>query len=168
VVDIRCSNPLTVFFKKFHPELSNTAAVKELLTTSVTVCVTSNGSVQEQCVSTSIVPNLLANGATLGSCNSLLVKSAFNNRSADEKTGKVFSISASPNPAAGSFRIAIQSNSLKAINLRITDLSGRTVEILRNSPSNGNILAGSKLRPGTYFVEGVQGSERKVIKIVKM
>jgi hypothetical protein len=86
----------------------------------------------------------------------------------EEKPGEAFLISASPNPATGTFRIAIQSNSSQPIDLRISDLSGRTVEIIRNSPSKNSVFVGGKLRPGTYFIEGIQGNKRKVIKVVKM
>jgi len=53
------------------------------------------------------------------------------------------------------------------VNLRVFDLSGRTVELLWNINAGQTLQIGSKYRPGMYIVEMIQGNNRKQLKLIK-
>jgi hypothetical protein len=54
------------------------------------------------------------------------------------------------------------------MNVRVTDITGRTVQVLHDLAPNQTLTIGSGYRPGLYMVELVQGNERKQIKLVKL
>jgi hypothetical protein len=79
-----------------------------------------------------------------------------------------FNLKAFPNPTMSHFKLQVESDNTKdKINLRVMDLSGRTVELLWNVTAGQTIQLGSKYRPGMYIVEMVQGNNRKQLKLIK-
>ena len=81
---------------------------------------------------------------------------------------KTFNIKAFPNPTANQSKVHVESDNTKEkINLRIFDLSGRTVELLWNITPGQTLQIGSKYRPGMYIVEMIQGNNRKQLKLIK-
>ncbi len=81
---------------------------------------------------------------------------------------KTFNMKAFPNPTTNQFNIQLESDNMKEkINLRVYDLSGRTVELLWNITSGQTLQIGSKYRPGMYIVEMIQGNNRKQLKLIK-
>jgi hypothetical protein len=53
------------------------------------------------------------------------------------------------------------------VSLRILDLNGRPVEQRNNLNPGQVIVIGNNYKAGIYFVELLQGTERKMLKLVK-
>lgn len=77
-------------------------------------------------------------------------------------------VTASPNPSADLFTLHIQSADNAPVAVRISDVSGKYIMIRQGVSSNSRIQVGGELKSGLYFVEVVQGKERKVIKLLKL
>lgn len=73
-----------------------------------------------------------------------------------------------PNPGIGYFNIIIGSKNVNPVTLRIRDASGNVIEIYEKVASTGILRIGRKWLAGTYYMELVQGDEKKVIKIIKI
>lgn len=79
-----------------------------------------------------------------------------------------FTVSASPNPGH-QFTIYLQgSDNKRKIALKVYDIVGRLVDVKNNLTTGQTIILGSNYKPGTYFIEAVQGEHRKIIKVVKL
>ncbi|MDO9374549.1 MAG: MBG domain-containing protein, partial [Ferruginibacter sp.] len=75
-------------------------------------------------------------------------------------------VKAYPTITSNYFNLVINSDKQEKIKARVTDLSGRTVETL--NPVKGQVNRfGQSYINGMYFVEVIQGNERKVIRLVK-
>ena len=86
----------------------------------------------------------------------------------EEVVATKFNMKAFPNPTTNHFNIQLQSDNMKEkINLRVSDLAGRTVELLWNISAGQTVQIGSKYRPGMYIVEMIQGNNRKQLKLIK-
>ncbi|MBC7901946.1 MAG: choice-of-anchor I family protein [Gemmatimonadaceae bacterium] len=83
----------------------------------------------------------------------------------NESTG--LQVLATPNPSADKFSLIINSGDSKGVTVTVRDINGRTHERYNQVPSNGTLRLGASLRPGIYFAEVVQGSHRKVVKLIK-
>lgn len=73
-----------------------------------------------------------------------------------------------PNPSSDYFTLKISSKHQSPVQLRITDASGRAMETRNNLNANSTIQVGHRLHPGSYFAEVIQGSERKVVQLIKI
>ncbi|HSK12269.1 MAG TPA: T9SS type A sorting domain-containing protein, partial [Phnomibacter sp.] len=73
------------------------------------------------------------------------------------------------NPATSStpFRLQVVSSSTEKVNLRIVDVSGRSLESFQGITPGSTIETGSGLTKGLYFAEAVQGNKRVVVKLLK-
>jgi uncharacterized protein YjiK len=76
-------------------------------------------------------------------------------------------VTVAPNPSSTYFTLIIQSSSTKALNVIITDASGRVVETKLNIAANRTIQIGNKLTAGVYFVEVMQDGKKQRVKLVK-
>lgn len=83
-----------------------------------------------------------------------------------EVENKRLSVKALPNPSAHYFTLISSSNSNKKLQLRVTDVLGKTVEV-RSVGSNSSLRVGENYRPGIYLVEAVQGKEKVTLKLIK-
>jgi hypothetical protein len=72
-----------------------------------------------------------------------------------------------PNPSNTHFTIKTQGKASEKINVRIMDALGRIVETRNNVPVNGSLVLGHSYRPGMYYAEIVQGSQKVTLKLVK-
>jgi hypothetical protein len=72
-----------------------------------------------------------------------------------------------PNPSNTHFTIKTQGKAGEKINVRIMDALGRIVETKSNVPVNGSLVLGHSYRPGMYYAEIVQGSQKVTLKLVK-
>ena len=81
---------------------------------------------------------------------------------------KSFSVSGYPNPSKSVFNIQIDGLTTNKAGIRVTDLSGRVVEVRSNIASNTIVKIGDNYRTGTYYVEVIQGSNKKLLKLVKL
>jgi hypothetical protein len=51
--------------------------------------------------------------------------------------------------------------------VRIIDLSGKVIEVKRALMAGQTLQLGANYRPGMYFIELIQGAQRKIVKVVK-
>lgn len=77
------------------------------------------------------------------------------------------SATARPNPSAGAFTLVLQSSDRSPVVIKVTDAAGRLVEAKAGITPNSTLQIGSNYRPGVYYAEVVQGSERVNLKLVK-
>ena len=73
-----------------------------------------------------------------------------------------------PNPSSNYFNLVIKGNPVSPVTVRVLDISGRVVEKYEKIASTTVLKLGYQLRSGSYFAEVMQGSERKVVKIILM
>jgi hypothetical protein len=131
----------------------------------VQVCYNRN----DNCVAVDQVDAMLKNGATLGSCKlsaALRVAAAivFQPVTTEELTATAY-----PNPSQSHFNLKLAgNNTTDAITVRVIDLNGRLVEVRNNIAAGQTIQLGNSYTSGTYFVEVLQRSNRKQLKLVKM
>src|SRR5262249_51642346 len=85
----------------------------------------------------------------------------------ETETKEQLTVKVNPNPATDHFTLHIASNNDSPVSMRVTDLSGRLITVRPGISSNSKIDIGSDWRSGVYFVEVVQGKEKKVIKLIK-
>ncbi len=77
-------------------------------------------------------------------------------------------VKASPNPSKDFFSLTIISdNRMEGITLRVIDFQGRVMETRNGLRSGQTIQVGNNLRPGTYLIETVQGTDRRSQTIIK-
>ncbi|WP_217998271.1 T9SS type A sorting domain-containing protein [Flavihumibacter petaseus] len=72
-----------------------------------------------------------------------------------------------PNPSANYFKLQITSKRPETANIQVSDAAGRAVERMK-ATSGETVQFGGGYVQGMYLVEVVQGTERKVIKIIKL
>jgi hypothetical protein len=136
----------------------------------VLVCHKAGNSWNTLCISTNAVSAHLAHGDYLGSCNSSITSRAETTSAIDtRKEGEhLVGISAYPNPSSRHFTIKIETTStIDKINLQVMDVNGTEIEQRNNLNPGQLILLGTNYKPGIYVAEIVQGSERKVLKLLK-
>lgn len=73
-----------------------------------------------------------------------------------------------PNPSSNYFTLKLASKYQSPVQLRITDATGRSMESRSNLNANSNIQVGHRLNPGIYFAELIQGTQRKVVQLIKI
>jgi len=72
-----------------------------------------------------------------------------------------------PNPSSTYFSLIIKGNHESPVSIRVLDIFGRVVERYEKIGSKTVLKLGHKLGNGSYFAEVIQGSERKVVKLIK-
>jgi hypothetical protein len=73
-----------------------------------------------------------------------------------------------PNPSVTQFNLKLQSSNITdKITIRVFDMNGRTVQVIQNLATGQTVQLGSGYRPGIYFVEMLQGNQRKQVKLLK-
>lgn len=78
-------------------------------------------------------------------------------------------VSMLPNPSSSDFNVLIESKAAELVRIRITDVYGREIaKFEKLSANSNNIRMGSEWKTGLYFVEIIQGTDRKVFKLVKL
>lgn len=81
---------------------------------------------------------------------------------------KSFAISGYPNPSKAGFNVLIDGISTEKNSIRITDINGRVIEQRSNIASNGVVKIGNNYRAGIYYLEVMQGANKKQLKLVKL
>lgn len=147
VMDVRCGNKLD----------------------KVNVC--HNGGTS--CVDKTSVADHLAHGDYLGTCTVSNAVTVTTNRVSDISVAKAdqpdqLIVRAYPNPSRTAFTVQVGSagKATGKVVLRISDAMGRTVET-RTVRGGSTLQLGAGYRPGIYFVEIVQGEERRGLKLIK-
>jgi fibronectin-binding autotransporter adhesin len=79
-----------------------------------------------------------------------------------------FDVKVLGNPSTSMFILKIESNNFdEKVTLKIVDISGRIVEVKQNLYAGAMVELGMDYKAGSYFVEAIQGEQRKVIKLFK-
>jgi len=122
----------------------------------------SNSHVNTICIDNNAVATHLAAGCTLGECiGSRNAPSVIETEVAD------FKIDIIPNPSSNYFNLVINTKNATSISIRIMDVLGRVVEMKNNMAISEKYTFGNGFKPGMYLAEIIQGTNRKVIRVVK-
>ena len=85
-----------------------------------------------------------------------------------EKVNKdALNVTVSPNPSDGDFKLNINSKSTEGIQVRVMDMKGRLLKVIR-STTGLPIQFGRGMKAGTYLVEVKQGEKTKTIRVIKL
>lgn len=79
-----------------------------------------------------------------------------------------FKVIVSPNPSTTDFRLQVISKSREPITVRLMDVNGVLREQSQVFIKTSSINIGAHLVGGTYFAEVIQGSNRQVVKLIKL
>jgi hypothetical protein len=130
----------------------------------VTVCQVVKGKPTTNCIATKDVSSALTGGAYLGPCVTPVTKA----NHVTENSWELLGVSASPNPSSNYFTLKIAGGNMSGkLSVRVTDVVGRTMERRENLQPNTILTIGHNYLPGIYFVQVIQGTSRKQIKLVK-
>lgn len=117
------------------------------------------------------IPNVIWNSYTCGA-QPTYVSNAWTTSQfvagEDGKQDELFTVQVMGNPSTSFFTLKLQSQRSQAIQLRVTDASGRMVDSRANNQPNSTIQIGHNYAPGTYFVELMQNRDRKVVQLMKI
>ncbi len=83
------------------------------------------------------------------------------------ETTETLQVSGYPNPAAHYFTVVTKSSQPGLIGLRVTDATGRVVEVKQSIINGSTIQLGQQYKPGIYYVEVLQGIEKRTLKLIK-
>lgn len=72
-----------------------------------------------------------------------------------------------PNPSANEFRMKVKGAAKEKMTIRVYDVTGRAYDNITANPGE-TISFGNRLKPGTYMVEVISGTQRTVTRIVKL
>ena len=79
-----------------------------------------------------------------------------------------FDLKAFPNPSKSQFTLKIESDNTKdQINIKVTDILGRTIQTYTNLSAGQTLNIGSNYKVGIYLIEMIQGNMHKQLKLIK-
>jgi hypothetical protein len=81
---------------------------------------------------------------------------------------KALSMVIMPNPTTSYFTVNLTTESAESMNLRVFDITGRTILTRNNLSGTQALRLGEQFKPGVYFVELRQGEISRQLKLVKM
>ncbi|HEX2606936.1 MAG TPA: choice-of-anchor tandem repeat GloVer-containing protein [Flavisolibacter sp.] len=152
VVDVRCGNKLD----------------------KVQLCQVPPGNPAKQktnCISAEDVMDQLKKGSYLGACQSATTTSQKHgtgeSQSLSETGMESLQVSAYPNATRTDFRISTTGTSRQPVEIRITDVSGRVVAVVKNQAPGTSFTIGDQFQPGIYILEAMQGDRVTKLKLVK-
>lgn len=97
-----------------------------------------------------------------------ITNTALFNNSYDQKNGALNPIIMG-NPATNMFTVKLESSQTQLpITMRVVDMQGRLIEQRATITANATIQFGHQYLSGQYIVEWMQGTERKVVQLVKL
>jgi len=73
-----------------------------------------------------------------------------------------------PNPTTTFFTLKLESKYQTPVNLRVMDGSGRVIDARSKIGANSTFQIGHNYSSGTYYAELIQGTNRKVIQLIKV
>ena len=76
-------------------------------------------------------------------------------------------VTAMPNPSTTFFTLKIESRFQTPVELRVMDGRGRVVDAKSKLGANSTIQIGHNYSSGTYYAELIQGTQRKVVQLIK-
>jgi len=87
--------------------------------------------------------------------------------SVENLSNKELNIVVTPNPSSSYFSLFIKGNRKEPVRIKVINIVGHTIEKYQKLPGNTNLQLGYNWESGSYFVEILQGNQRKIIKIIK-
>jgi hypothetical protein len=72
-----------------------------------------------------------------------------------------------PNPSTTFFTLKLESKYETPVNMRVMDGRGRVVDAKSKIGANSTIQIGHNYSSGTYYAELIQGTQRKVVQLIK-
>ncbi|HUP12836.1 MAG TPA: MopE-related protein, partial [Niastella sp.] len=88
-------------------------------------------------------------------------------RTTNEVLEEPLRVAVSPNPTINDFTMHINSGSNSPVQLRVLDVAGRVIDVKRGQPAQQTLRLGQSYKPGVYYAEVVQGTEKILVKLVK-
>jgi hypothetical protein len=128
----------------------------------VTIC---HKNQQAISISQADVVDHLAHGDMLGGCT--VTAPTASARLVGEAVSRL-SVQVLPNPSAVEFTLVIKAEQTGNIHLRVLDIQGRVLEQRSNISPTQKLIIGEGYHSGIYFAEITQGTDRKVIKLLKL
>jgi len=118
------------------------------------------------CIDQSSVAAHLAQGCYLGDC---IYLTAIQRNVPEAEHQNPFDLKLYPNPSRNVFTIIAQTdNQNDKIEMRIIDVSGRIVQMIKNITPNQSFSVGQDLKAGIYFVELRQRDKLMMKKLLKL
>jgi hypothetical protein len=72
-----------------------------------------------------------------------------------------------PNPSTTYFTLKLESKYQTPVELRVMDGTGRVVDAKSKLGANSSVQIGHNYSSGTYYAELIQGTQRKVVQLIK-
>jgi hypothetical protein len=72
-----------------------------------------------------------------------------------------------PNPSTTYFTLKLESKYQTPVEMRVMDGSGRVVDSRSKIGANSTFQIGHNYSSGTYYAELIQGTQRKVVQLIK-
>jgi hypothetical protein len=83
-------------------------------------------------------------------------------------TEEALKVTVMPNPSTTYFTLKLESKYQTPVNIRVLDLNGRVVDARTKVSPNSTFQLGANYQTGTYFAEMIQGTNRKVVQLIKV
>lgn len=152
--------------------------VNKVQTTSPASFFSSSGEIRLRVYSTGGTTNYTSSGdwmqfviesSALPSSSALLTvnKPMIPKVSANEDGEEALRLEVLGNPSSDRFRLRIQGDNQRTLSLRITDVSGKVLEVFNELNSGSTFDVGGDLGHGVYIVTLVQGNKSVVSKLIK-
>lgn len=128
------------------------------------------GNPQILSISVNAVAAHLAHGDVLGACGiscNVGNRFSFNQGAGNVPSDEHFDVLTYPNPFGAELNVYIDSHSEELITVRILDAQGRVVHVEENVVPMTYLNISNKLANGMYMIEATQGSNKKIIKVMK-
>ena len=83
-------------------------------------------------------------------------------------TEEELKVTVMPNPSSTYFTLKLESKYSTPVNMRVMDANGRVIDAKSQIGSNSTIQIGHNYSSGTYYAEMIQGTQRKVVQLIKI
>jgi hypothetical protein len=164
VKDIRCISSIEENINNNLPWLMADPLVKALLKSKIHIQLCRNG--QTICIDRDSAYYLINTGSSPGKCASEMnAVSVLREKQFGES--EVAKLTAYPNPSSSSFKINLSRGKDERQHVYILDISGKRLESYINIQGS-TIEVGIDLKPGIYLAEIYTGTERRVVKLIKI
>ncbi len=138
----------------------------------VTVCHRTNSASNpcvKICIDQNAVQEHLSHGDFLGNCTPGCVAPTYTRGVPTfvETTAATLDATVMPNPTTSFFEVAISAKKGIPVTMTVNDVYGRLIQKNTKVDANKYNQLGQNWKAGTYFIEVMQGNERKVLKVIK-
>ena len=123
------------------------------------------------CIDQSAVQEHLSHGDFLGNCTPGCVAPVYTRGvpafTFVETAVEKLNATVMPNPTTSFFEVAISAKKGIPVTMTVNDVYGRLIQKNTKVDANRYNQLGQNWKAGTYFIEVMQGNERKVLKVIK-